>query len=68
VRRDVTIRTDELLLVYAERDPIVPPAIGKRLTALIPAAQFIELTEASHFAHIDAAPRFVAAVEPFLAG
>ena len=56
-----------LLLVYARRDPMVPPIVGQRLRALLPDADFIELDEASHFAHVDAAPRFVAAIEPFLA-
>jgi pimeloyl-ACP methyl ester carboxylesterase len=55
-----------LLLVYADRDPIVPPAIGKRLHALVPDAQYVQLTECSHFAHVDAALKFVAAIEPFL--
>jgi pimeloyl-ACP methyl ester carboxylesterase len=55
-----------LLLVYSERDPIVPPAMGDRLHALVPAAELVRLTECSHFAHVDAAPRFVAAIEPFL--
>ena len=55
-----------LMFVYAERDPIVPPAVGKRLHALVPAADFVSLPDASHFAHVDAAPRFVAAIEPFL--
>jgi pimeloyl-ACP methyl ester carboxylesterase len=32
----------------------------------VPAAQFVELADASHFAHVDAAARFVAAIEPFL--
>lgn len=57
-----------LLLVYAKRDPMVPPIVGQRLRALVPDADFIELDEASHFAHVDAAPRFVTAIEPFLAG
>lgn len=56
-----------LLLVYAERDPMVPPVVGERLHALVPAAQMVRLADASHFAHVDAAPRFVAAIEPFLA-
>jgi pimeloyl-ACP methyl ester carboxylesterase len=56
-----------LLLVYADRDPMVPPAIGERLAALVPSAELVRLGEASHFAHVDAAPRFVAAIEPFLA-
>ena len=55
-----------LLLVYAARDPMVPPAVGKKLHALVPDATFLELAEASHFAHVDAAARFVAAIEPFL--
>jgi len=55
-----------LLLVYAERDPMVPPAVGRKLRALVPEAQFVELADASHFAHVDAAERFVAAIEPFL--
>ncbi len=57
-----------LLLVYARRDPMVPPAVGDRLRALVPGAGFVRLDDASHFAHVDAAPRFVAAIEPFLAG
>ncbi len=56
-----------LLLVSAERDPIVPPAVGERLHALVPSAPLVWLSDASHFAHIDAAPRFVEAVAPFLA-
>lgn len=55
-----------LTLVYAQRDPVVPPAVGQALRALVPAAAFIELAEASHFAHVDAADRFVAAVLPTL--
>ncbi len=55
-----------LQLVYAERDPMVPASVGDRLRALVPAAQFVRLAEASHFAHVDAAARFVAAIEPFL--
>lgn len=57
-----------LLLVYARRDPMVPPAVGDRLRALVPGAGFVRLEDASHFAHVDAAPRFVEAIEPFLAG
>jgi pimeloyl-ACP methyl ester carboxylesterase len=56
-----------LCLVYAERDPVVPPIVGDRLHALVPQASFIRLAEASHFAHVDAAVRFVDAVTPFLA-
>jgi pimeloyl-ACP methyl ester carboxylesterase len=55
-----------LTLVYAQRDPVVPPEVGQALRRLVPAAAFIELAEASHFAHVDAADRFVAAVLPTL--
>jgi len=55
-----------LMLVYATRDPVVPPIVGKRLHGLVPAAEFVELPDASHFAHVDAPERFVAAIEPFL--
>jgi pimeloyl-ACP methyl ester carboxylesterase len=55
-----------LLLVYAKKDPMVPPIVGDKLHALVPQAQMIRLDEASHFAHVDAAPRFVEAVTPFL--
>jgi pimeloyl-ACP methyl ester carboxylesterase len=57
-----------LLLVYAERDPMVPPEVGDRLHALLPDAGFVRLADASHFAHVDATDRFVAAILPFLAG
>jgi pimeloyl-ACP methyl ester carboxylesterase len=55
-----------LCLVYAERDPMVPAIVGDRLRALVPEATFIRLPEASHFAHVDAAARFVDAITPFL--
>ena len=55
-----------LQLVYAEQDPMVPPVVGDRLRALRPDADFVQLREASHFAHVDATDRFVAAVLPFL--
>ena len=55
-----------LLLVYAERDPMVPPVVGERLAALVPSARLIRLADASHFAHVDAAARFVEAIAPFL--
>jgi pimeloyl-ACP methyl ester carboxylesterase len=56
-----------LLLVYVVRDPVVPPVVGDRLRALVPAAQFVQLPVGSHFAHVDAVDHFLGAVEPFLA-
>lgn len=55
-----------LQLVYAKRDPMVPPVVGERLRALLPAAEFVQLDAASHFAHVDAPDAFAAAVLPFL--
>ena len=47
-----------LQLVYAEEDPMVPPAVGARYAALLPEAELRWLPEASHFAHVDAIDRF----------
>lgn len=55
-----------LLLVYAKKDPMVPPVVGERLSALLPSVPIIWLDGASHFAHVDAADRFVDAALPFL--
>ncbi len=57
-----------LKLVYALRDPMVPPSVGDRLHALLRDAELIRLERASHFAHVDASEAFVAAVLPFLLG
>jgi pimeloyl-ACP methyl ester carboxylesterase len=56
-----------LLLLYAERDPMVPPVIGDRLSALVPDARLVRLREASHFPHVDAVDRFLPPVLEFLA-
>lgn len=55
-----------LLLVYARRDPMVPPAIGERFARLLPEADFEWLDEGSHFAHVDAPDAFVQSMLPFL--
>lgn len=55
-----------LLLVYSARDKMVPPVVGQRFRALLPDAQFVELPNASHFAHVDAPGAFLAAIRPFL--
>lgn len=56
-----------LLLLYAERDPMVPPRFGDVLAGLIPDARLVRLGEASHFAHVDAVERFLPPVLEFLA-
>ena len=55
-----------LLLVYAERDPMVPPRFGDVLAGLVPDARLVRRREASHFAHVDATERFLAPVREFL--
>ncbi|MFB6264509.1 MAG: alpha/beta fold hydrolase, partial [Bradymonadaceae bacterium] len=42
-----------LLLLYAERDPVVPPSIGEQLADLVPDAEYQTLERASHFAHVE---------------
>jgi pimeloyl-ACP methyl ester carboxylesterase len=55
-----------LQLVFARRDPMVPPVVGERLRALVPSATFVWLDDASHFAHVDAPERLLEAALPFL--
>lgn len=55
-----------LQLVYARRDPMVPPSVGARLGALVPEAPLVWLDEASHFAHVDATDAFLDVALPFL--
>ncbi len=57
-----------LQLVYAKRDPMVPPVVGVKLAKLVPSAKIAWLDEASHFAHVDATDRFLATMIPFLRG
>ena len=57
-----------LLLVYAERDPMVPPRFGELLAGRIPGARLVRLTDASHFAHVDAVEHFLPPVLSFLTG
>lgn len=56
-----------LCLVYAKRDPMVPPEVGERLAAIVRGAALVWMDEASHFAHVDATDRFVAIAERFFA-
>ncbi|MBZ0121027.1 MAG: alpha/beta hydrolase, partial [Sandaracinaceae bacterium] len=53
-------------LVYARRDPMVPPSVGQRLARMIPSAELIWLERGSHFAHVDAPDLFLDVALPFL--
>ncbi len=55
-----------LRLAYATEDPMVPPRIGRKLHELLPSAELVEVERASHFMHVDAPERFLAATLPFL--
>lgn len=55
-----------LLLLYAEKDPMVPPRFGKIFHKLIPGSIYQELQEASHFAHVDNVQAFLKPVLEFL--
>lgn len=57
-----------LQLIYARRDPMVPPSVGARMSAAVPDAAMVWLEEGSHFAHVDAPTAFLAAATPFLRG
>lgn len=46
-----------LTLIYAKKDPMVPPIVGKKLASVLPDATMIWLDNASHFAHVDATER-----------
>jgi pimeloyl-ACP methyl ester carboxylesterase len=56
-----------LLLLYARRDPMVPPRFGAVYAERIPSATLVWLDEGSHFAHVDAIDRFLPPVSAFLA-
>lgn len=49
-----------LLLLYSRQDPLVPPATGEKLHALIPEARLEWLPDTSHFAHVDSPQRVAA--------
>ena len=55
-----------MLLLYAERDPMVPPRFGDVFATLVPDARLVRLRDASHFAHVDAVERFIPPVLEFL--
>lgn len=55
-----------LLLLYSRQDPLVPPAVGERLHALVPDAPLRWLESTSHFAHVDTPDAVVAELRAFL--
>jgi pimeloyl-ACP methyl ester carboxylesterase len=55
-----------LMLLYSRQDPLVPPATGARLKALVEDAELVWLEDTSHFAHVDSPERVVPLVIDFL--
>jgi pimeloyl-ACP methyl ester carboxylesterase len=55
------------LLVWGERDPIIPVAHGRAAHAAMPGSRLEVFEGSGHFPHMDATPRFVAALDDFLA-
>jgi pimeloyl-ACP methyl ester carboxylesterase len=55
-----------LLLLYSEKDALVPPVNGEKLHALIPGSKLVWIPESSHFMHIDTPEPTVAALLDFL--
>lgn len=56
-----------LCLIYARQDPMVPPSIGQRLSALVPEAELHWLDRSSHFAQVDSPDEVVAIARRFFA-
>lgn len=56
-----------VLLVVAEGDLTVPPAVSRRAAALIPRVEFSEITRYGHLVHEEAAGRVASVILPFLA-
>jgi pimeloyl-ACP methyl ester carboxylesterase len=57
-----------LMLMYAPRDPMVPPRWATGCARSCPDATFVKLREGSHFAHVDAPRAFLESAVPFLRG
>lgn len=55
-----------LSLIYAKRDPMVPPWVGERLAALVPDAELLWLDDCSHFAHVDRPDALADAITAFV--
>ena len=54
------------LLLWGERDPIIPTAHGLRARERMPGSRLVTFADAGHFPHIDDPHRFAATVLEFL--
>jgi pimeloyl-ACP methyl ester carboxylesterase len=55
------------LIVWGERDPIIPVAHGRRAHELIPASRLVVIPGAGHFPHVDDPEAFLDALRHFIA-
>jgi pimeloyl-ACP methyl ester carboxylesterase len=55
------------MLIWGERDPIIPPAHGREAHGLMPHSRFEVFPGAGHFPHNDDPARFVAVLGDFIA-
>ncbi|MBF6173624.1 alpha/beta fold hydrolase, partial [Nocardia blacklockiae] len=55
-----------ILLVYGDRDRLVPPDHGPRLHRLVPTAHYATVTHSSHFPHIDRPAATTRLIQAFL--
>ena len=56
-----------LLIVWGERDPIIPVGHGRRAHAAVPGSEMLEVADAGHFPQLDDPTGFVTAVTRFVA-
>jgi pimeloyl-ACP methyl ester carboxylesterase len=56
------------LLVWGERDPIIPAAHGRAAHAAMPGSRLEVFSASGHFPHMDDTGRFVGVLDDFLAG
>jgi pimeloyl-ACP methyl ester carboxylesterase len=56
-----------LLIVWGERDPIIPVGHGRRAHAAVPGSEMLEVAGAGHFPQLDDPAGFVTAVNRFIA-
>jgi pimeloyl-ACP methyl ester carboxylesterase len=56
------------LLVWGERDPVIPVAHGRAAHSAMPGSRLEVFDASGHFPHMDDTTRFVAVLDDFLAG
>jgi magnesium chelatase accessory protein len=59
--------TPPVLLIAAEHDLTVPPAVSRRAAARIPRVEYVEIPRYGHLLHEEAAGRVGSVILPFLA-